>query len=419
MSVGMGLLRRMIEERRSPSFLIEHSIDDESFEGEEVAVLRYVRHHFIKFGKMPNIETVEREVEVKIGSFPDEPLGYWMDGVRNRHQEKMMIDTMKSIQRKIGDGFVDEAREEISGLALKLREKFAADSVRTLSDAGRDVLKAQRLRQMSSRMSGVPFGFEYLDDLSDGAQASDTVAIVGRPGTGKSYLLFASALYAHSYGETPLVVNFEMSALQCARRIIALDTGVNVRHLRLGQTDHFKVKKVVNILSDLEKLENPFYVMQGSLKSTIEDLALVIQEKRPTCVYIDGAYMLRTRDRFRSRWERIAEVAEYQKMMGTEFSIPIIATYQFSRKGSGSIDHIGGSDEIGKLASIVCGLNPSTREGAKGVVYSYLSILKGREGEQGVIEVEFDFNKMTITQFAVVAENTVFVKKEDKGKRRK
>lgn len=419
MSVGMGLLKRMIEERRSPSFLIENSLDDGSFEGEEIAVLRYVRHHFLKFGKMPNIETVEREVEVKLGSFPDEPLGYWMDGVRNRYQETLMINAMKSVQRKIGDGFVDEAREEISGLALKLREKFAADTVRTLSDAGRDVLKAQRLRQMSSKMSGVPFGFEYLDDLSDGAQPSDTVAFVGRPGTGKSYLLFSSALYSHSYGETPLVVNFEMSALQCARRIIALDTGVNVRHLRLGQTDHFKIKKVVNILSDLEKLENPFYVMQGSLKSTVEDLALVIQEKRPSCVYIDGAYMLRTRERFRSRWERIAEVAEYLKMMATEFNLPITSTYQFSRKGSGSIDHIGGSDEIGKLASIVCGLTPSEREGAKGVVYNYLSILKGREGEQGVIEIEYDFNRMTISQVAVVAENTIHVKKEDRGKRRK
>lgn len=408
----------MIEEGRSPTLLIENSLDDHSFEGEEIAVLNYIRHHFQKFGKMPNAETVEREVEVKFGKFPDEPLGYWMDGVRNRYQEKLMIDAMKSVQRKIGDGFVDEAREEIQSLGLRLREKFAADTVRSLWDAGVDVLKAQRLRQMSSKMSGVPFGFEYLDELSDGAQPSDTVALVGRPGTGKSYLLFASSLYAHSYGETPLVVNFEMSSLQCARRIIALDSGVNVRHLRVGQTDHFKIKKINKLMDDLSKLDNPFYLMQGSLKSTVEDLALVIQEKRPSVVYIDGAYMLRTRDSYRSRWERIADVAEYIKLMATEFNIPIIATYQFSRKGSGSIDHIGGSDEIGKLASIVCGLTVSEREGIDGVVYNYLSILKGREGEQGVIELEYDFNRMTVSQFAVVAKNTIKIKKENTKKRR-
>lgn len=418
MSVGMGLLKRMIDEGRSPTLLIENSLEDHSFEGEEVAVLNYIRHHFQKFGKMPNSETVEREVEVRFGKFPDEPLGYWMDGVRNRYQEKLMIDTMKSVQSKIGDGFVDEAREEIQSLGLRLREKFAADTVRSLWDAGVDVLKAQRLRQMSSKMSGVPFGFEYLDELSDGAQASDTVAMVGRPGTGKSYLLFASALFAHSYGETPLVVNFEMSSLQCARRIIALDSGVNVRHLRIGQTDHFKVKKISQLMEDLSKLDNPFYLMQGSLKSTVEDLALVIQEKRPSVVYIDGAYMLRTRDSFRSRWERIADVAEYIKLMATEYNIPIIATYQFSRKGSGSIDHIGGSDEIGKLASIVCGLTNSEREGTDGIVYNYLSILKGREGEQGVLEIEYDFNRMTITQFGVVAKNTIKIKKGDGKKRR-
>ena len=99
--------------------------------------------------------------------------------------------------------------------------------------------------------------------------------------------------------------------------------------------------------------ERPYYILEGSLHSTVEDLAMRIQELKPTVVYVDGAYLMQTRNRHRSRWERISEVAEFQKMLAKEFNLPVIASWQFNRKGPGSLGNIAFSDVVGQLASIV------------------------------------------------------------------
>jgi hypothetical protein len=96
------------------------------------------------------------------------------------------------------------------------------------------------------------------------------------------------------------------------------------------------------------------------------------------------------------------------KMLATQFNIPAIATYQFNRRGAGDIGNIGYSDAIGQLASIVCSIDDEEQEkGHEDTVwsarsYKLLTLLKGREGEKGVIRMLYDMHRMLVEQESVL-----------------
>lgn len=417
MSVGLGLLQKVVIENRPLSFLTENGIDSDSFESEEQKVFEFIYEHVRRHGRMPKVSTVEQEIEVEFHDFPDEPMGYWLQSLIRRNRTDAMLEATKEVRESINEDNIDEAQERFVQAAVELQKRFSPDKILTLSGLSDEVVNLHDQRQRAEIMAGVPFGFSYLDQVSDGAQPTDTVALAGRPGVGKSYILFRMSVSAYEKGEIPLIMNMEMSPTQCARRIVALKSGLSATRVRLGKLSHWQRKKLQKEVRTIhEEGERPFYIMQGSLNSTVEDLALHVQELKPTVLYIDGAYLMQTRTRHRARWERVAEVAEYQKMIAREFNIPAIATWQFNKKGPGSVGNIMYSDTIGQLASIVCGIDDEKGKG-KAVwsarTFKRLMLLKGREGEKGILRVLYDMEKMLIEQDSVISGYQM--EKEDNG----
>jgi len=240
---------------------------------------------------------------------------------------------------------------------------------------------------------------------------------VGRPGVGKSYFLGNMSLYSYREMQAvPLVVTMEMSAVQWSRRLAALESSVTAQMLRLGRLSIYGKNQLQQAINIFAGMDRPYYILQGSLNSTVEDLALRVQELRPSVVYVDGAYLMQTKEKNKARWERVTTVAEYQKMIAKEFDIPIIASWQFNRKGPGSLGNIAYSDAISQLASIVCGIEDEKKQGQtmwEARVYKILKLLKGREGERGVIRVLYDMDRMVIEQDSVISGYSIEKEEED------
>jgi len=236
--------------------------------------------------------------------------------------------------------------------------------------------------------------------------------------THNSYFLASMANSAWVEGERPLYAAFEMSNLQNARRLVALQTNLSATALRLGRLGFHGRKKLVSYLKDLKKnrlkklhdeeeSREPFFLLQGSLHSTVEDLVIAVQELKPSVLYVDGAYLLHTSNRNLARWERVSNTAEYLKSVGVEFGIPIISTYQFNRRGAGQLGNIAHADVIGQLASIVISIDDEDdsdemERSISSKRYKTLELLKGREGESGAIRVLYDMHSMKISQEAIL-----------------
>jgi len=410
MSIGLGLIKKMITDKRSFAELEEQSITANNFEGEERDVYEFVVDHFSNYGELPEIKTVERETKVTLQKYADEPFGYWIDQIQTRNASTLILKAVGVMKDEVREGHLIEARQAARDLVLHLDAANPTDRVHTLTDVSNQVVKLHDKRRMSTTIGGVPFGFEYLDRISDGAQGADTVAFAGRPGVGKSYILLRCALSAWMQGEIPLVHTSEMTPVQCVRRILGMYSGVTATLIRLGRLSNFGRSKLINDIRDIGGVsDRPFYILQGSLTSTIEDLALRVQELRPTVLYADGAYLLRTKSKTAARWERVTETAEILKMVARQFNIPALATYQFNRRGPGDLGNIGYSDAIGQLASIVCAIDDEEKEKDRhstfwsARAYKLLTLLKGREGERGVIRVLYDMHRMLVEQESVVS----------------
>jgi replicative DNA helicase len=406
MTIGLGLLEKMIMENRPLSFLEEHGLPESAFKGDESRVFEFVADHILSHGRMPKIKTVEQEVNVKMSEFPDEPIGYWVDGLKDRYTTGVLLDGYEEVRTRVIDGDTEGAVEALQLIAISMGSKISGNQISKLADVLPSVIKQHDERQRSALMKGIPFGLPYLDEMSDGAQQGDTVAFVGRPGVGKSYIMGMMSLYSYiHHGDVPLVVTMEMLSDQWARRTLSMSSSVTAHLMRLGQLSKWGRDRMVAGSNELvEMTERPYYILQGTLGSTIEDLAMRVQELKPTVVYIDGAYLMQTKNKHTSKWERVAELAEYQKMLARDFRLPVIASWQFNRKGPSSLGNIGFSDVIGQLASIVCGIRDEggRRDDWNLRSYKLLDLLKGREGEKGTIRVLYDMGRMVIEQDSVV-----------------
>ena len=416
-SIGLGLLQKIMEENRPLSFLQDHNLGEEAFEGDEKSVYTFLSQHVRRHGRMPKAETVEQETDVSFRDFPDEPLGYWLDNLIARNQSNLILETYRAVKEDIVSGDVNSALRRVKSLALDVDRHNPSSEIVTLADSSSKIIEDHDKRQRSTLMGGVPFGIEYLDNISDGAQPSDTVAFVGRPGVGKSYFLGKMSLYSYREMQAvPLVVTMEMSAVQWSRRLAALESSVTAQMLRLGRLSIYGKNQLQQAINIFAGMDRPYYILQGSLNSTVEDLALRVQELRPSVVYVDGAYLMQTKEKNKARWERVTTVAEYQKMIAKEFDIPIIASWQFNRKGPGSLGNIAYSDAISQLASIVCGIEDEKKQGQtmwEARVYKILKLLKGREGERGVIRVLYDMDRMVIEQDSVISGYSIEKEEED------
>ena len=409
MSVGIGLIKRVIEENRHLSDLSDDFGIDESFftDKKEKEAFTYVRNHFLSYGVLPTLVTVEHECGVSFTKLEAEPIGYWVDKVKRRRLAMLSNETAKNMKDAVGTGDVDAALGFARDLVLNHDYSDSTDKIFTLGEVGDQIIKAHDKRQISTKLSGIPFGIPFLDEVSDGAQGGDTVAIVGSTGIGKSYLLFSVARLAHTLGHIPLVYPLEMVNIQTAIRIFGLYTKIATNLIRKGRLSYWGRERLIQSVNAIKEHINPFYLVESTLNTTVESIGMRIQEVRPNCVYIDGGYLLRaSKPEGNKRWERVAYTAEVLKTMARDFNIPIMVTYQFNSSGPG-LGNIGGSIAISQLASIVISIENEevggNTAGWSGDNYKILRLLKGRSGESGAIRLRYNMEKPTIEQDSVIS----------------
>lgn len=402
MSLGIALFRKLLLDKAPLSVISESGLAESDFIEKELKIYEFIRGYVTRFGQLPGIETVEQETGIDIPKFPGEPIEYWIDRLIHRAKQQFIIKEGRKALSDAEEGEVSDAMSILRGILLDLDRKFQCAGVVNLIDAVGQVLESHKKRQMTVGLLGIPFGVPFIDNVSDGAQGGDTVAVVGRPGTGKTYMILHMALTAFLGRKNVLFFSPEMGIVQLGRRLVSLHTHVPVNFLKFGLVGHFAEQKIIEEIEKLkEGYANRFDIIHGSLSSTAEDLVFKARELKPDVVYVDGAYLLRPRSSFRSKWERVSETAEILKSLGIEMDIPIISTYQFNRKGAGKLENIGLSDVIGQLASIVVSLSPDPD--VKGEAWDcrqhkQLELIKGRDGEYGSAKITFDLTRMNIIQ---------------------
>jgi replicative DNA helicase len=407
-TVGFGLLKSLIENFVPFSVLTESGIDEDYFIASERRAYVFVSDYFMSFGDYPQIDTIRAEIERAdcFSNLPSEPPEYWIKKVQDRWRFNRIQATKKAVDDLLSADKTEEAIALLGEAYSLLRGSYKETRIMDLSELQRKVLdKHDELQKNPRQMSGVPFGFPYLDGVSGGAQKGDSIVIVGQTGVGKTYLTLKVSLAAHEAGANVLFLCTEMPAEQVARRLLAMQVGLSTQHLKLGRLSYFAVRKARGYLDERES-NSYYWVLPGGLYARIDDLGLVVREHNPDLLCVDGAYLLRIPNwRGVARWEKAMEIMERIKSMSMVEEIPTVATYQYNKEAPGTLEGIAGTIAISQLASIVLSFEferKEDRNSTNPVQFRILKLLKGRDGETGTLRLLYDMQRSKIEQDRVL-----------------
>jgi len=415
MSVGFGLIVKMLNEGVSPAVLADLGLSIEPhFVGDEKETLTFIKQFFAKHSNLPSKETIENEIQVVIPDMQDEPFSYWADRIQDRHLHNISLALSRKIQELLNKSKPKEVAELIQNTAAKLYQSYNHGIRTGMCSLIPAVIGQHKKTQTLSGMLGVPFGFPYIDVVTGGAQPGDLVLIVGKTGSGKTFLLLAMALAAFLTGRRVLFVTNEMTKEQCASRLAAMAASIPHTLLRLGKVSAFGMQAMQDRLANIFLAEEDrFHFMDGGMNGTMDDIIINAKDHKADVVYNDGLYLTTPSERVKGgEWEKTTQVAKEHKAMAISMRIPIIASTQHNRdaegKKGGSVRTMGYSYALAQLATIL--LDISDKDVADGysintIRKKIIRFLKGRNGESGAIEIVYNMMRTTIYQSDLLIEN--------------
>ncbi len=229
------------------------------------------------------------------------------------------------------DTVLDEAEQAIFAISeKKIRQAFfplkeiVKDSFRTIED----------LYSRKELVTGVPTGFDKVDDLTSGLQKADLIIIAGRPSMGKTAFALNIAQHVAMHTATPVCIfSLEMAKEQIAMRMLAATAKVDSQRIRkgfLGEMDWPKLTTAADSLS-----EAPIFIDDTAAITVLEMKAKARRLKAEHglgLVIIDYLQLMRSGTTKDSREQEISEISRSLKALAKELSVPVIALSQLNRQ---------------------------------------------------------------------------------------
>lgn len=393
---GLKLIAKLLEDGATQAL---RELTPDKFFKNEREVYQYVRRHYRRYHELPDIATVESELDIELPETP-ESYEFYHEKVEDRRAYNSFKEPFSELRQALAGNDIPAARAAIGMLSDASRVHNTQQDIRNLRELGDSILRNADLRLRNDDVPGITTGWAEIDEQLDGGyQNGDLVTWAARPGMGKTYYLLHQAIAAWQSGRSVLVVSMEMTLEQLGNRAFGMMNQINPNAIRRGQLTNRSRRKLTNHIHGLEGADH-FHLYAGNFRKNVEDVEHTMQELNPDIVYIDGVYLMRTEKGFgkrQGRYEIATDVFDYLKEMTITHARPIVATTKFNKaagkKGAdATLETIGYTDAAGTHSSIVIGLKEGVEPNQD--TTRQVEIMKGREGEEGIYHTHFCFGPM-------------------------
>jgi len=192
----------------------------------------------------------------------------------------------------------------------------------------------EHYHKRAGTITGIPTGFDQLNDLTSGLQNSDFIVIAGRPSMGKTSLALSIALYASVIERMPVVIfSLETSKEQLALRLLCSQARISAHHMRTGRLTDEEWAKLSIGAGPLS--EAPIFIDDSSTLSVLEVRAKARRLKRRNdirLIVVDYLQLMRGHRAAENRQQEISMISQGLKGLAKELNIPVVALSQLSRK---------------------------------------------------------------------------------------
>ncbi|MDI6851873.1 MAG: replicative DNA helicase [bacterium] len=253
----------------------------------------------------------------------------------------------KSIYRKIIENTTEILKQAYTG-ALPAEELLDHAEQQILSVREREIRKGfvsmetlvsenvkliEKIRATGSNITGLPTGFQDLDELTTGFHNGDLIIIASRPSQGKTSLALNIMRYLSVDNSIPTAMfSLEMPVDQIGLRLLCMQSRVDISKLRKGIIREEDFEKITIAAGQLKKA--PIFVDDTPSIPILELRAKARRIKREhdiKAIFVDYLQLIKGPENAENRQQEISAISRSLKALAKELQIPVVALSQLSR----------------------------------------------------------------------------------------
>jgi len=371
---------------------------------QEVAVYEFCRDYYRSYREVPTPAMVQENLNIRMPRV-EGPVGFYEDELQDRFNFEVVREGFTDLRSMVQEGKPGPMIETMEQTIRRIRRtRRGQGGMINIGEAMTLAIDRLQALQGSGGMSGVPTPWPTLNRITSGYQNADLITWVGRTSLGKTMMLLAQAEFAYDNGYSVLFVTTEMASEAIARRWMAMKWGFDPEALKSAQVSTYTLRKMRALNVELLGRER-FRLLSAGMKGDLAMVEAAIEEMQPDILFLDGVYLMRPSGKQvpRSKTEQVSAVFDELKQRNIDTNIPFVVNTQFNRssgKGGkeGSLESIGLSDTIGQHSSIVIAIKPGPTDNWHHS--RELDLLKGREGEQGKVNINYRFKPTDLSEMS-------------------
>jgi replicative DNA helicase len=197
-------------------------------------------------------------------------------------------------------------------------------------------------------------GFTALDDFLGGLQRSDLIVLAARPSLGKTSLALNIARNtAINQKACVALCSLEMSREAVVQRLLASESGVDSRKVRLGrfgEKDEVKIMEASGVLS-----EAPIYIDDSPQLRALDIRSKARRlhyERNIDLIIVDYLQLIQGDGKNETRVQEISKITRALKTLARELNVPILAVSQLSRAVEWRASHVPQLADLRESGSI-------------------------------------------------------------------
>ncbi len=228
------------------------------------------------------------------------------------------------------DVLLDRAEQRIFDIASK-KIKRDAVSVKDLIKSSIETIDA--LYQRKGLLTGLPTGYNELDQMLAGLQSSDLIIVAGRPAMGKSSFAFCMAENVAMQHKAPVAVfSLEMSKESLVQRMLCSHARIDAHSVRTGMLSASDWPKLTQAAGKLSNA--PIYIDDTPGVSILELRAKARRLKSRHgigMIILDYLQLMDNQGHSDNRQEEVSVISRNLKALARELNVPVVALSQLSR----------------------------------------------------------------------------------------
>ena len=229
----------------------------------------------------------------------------------------------------------DELMQEAEGLLFEISQKNMKQDYTQIEPVVKQALEQlTKAAENEGGLTGIPTGYDKLDNITSGWQASDLIIIAGRPAMGKtSFALSLAKNTVMDYNIQAAFFSLEMSNVQLVNRLLSNICEISGKKILSGQIDDEEWKRIDKNVGKMQVA--PLYIDDTPGMSIFElrtKARRLVRERGVKILMIDYLQLMNANGaRFGSRQEEVSTISRSLKGLAKELNIPVIALSQLNR----------------------------------------------------------------------------------------